>query len=124
MARSSAFLIVSAAPVESALYARTLNRRFPDALITEALPSEAGDYCSHARFDAAVIHFNGAPEAVQAIQAMRRLDPQMPILATSGVNRAAKALAAGATRFELAEEFLNFGRIVGEMLDQQPQQVR
>ncbi|MBA4136640.1 MAG: hypothetical protein C0518_04920 [Opitutus sp.] len=102
---------------ERLLYARTLRRNFPQVQVAEvAGPTQALLAAEGERFDAAVIHFNNSPEAVELLGSLRRQHPDLPIVAVSGVDRTARATAAGATKFVLAQEWLMLGKHLAELL--------
>jgi hypothetical protein len=105
---------------ERVLYARTIVRKFPAALVAEcdlaAVPRwSAGE----AQFDAVVLHFNGTPEAHAAVAAIRRWPRALPVIGLSGVDRGPQAIAAGVTRFLLADQWLMLGPVLGEEVERQ-----
>lgn len=107
MFQPRSFLIASANEDERILYRRTIARKFPAALVMDCglvAVQKLEDW--NVKFDAAVIHFNGTPEAHAAVTHLRNLNKKLPIVALSGLNRAAEAIAAGVTRFLPAEEWL------------------
>jgi hypothetical protein len=111
------FLVKANAEEERMLYTSTLLRKFPTARVLECdRTTRALTAATDGPLDGAIVHFNGTPEAIELVQALRRTHPALPIIATSGVDRATKALAAGATRFVLAAEWLTLGSLMQEML--------
>jgi hypothetical protein len=110
-------LVKANAEEERMLYTSTLLRKFPTARVLESdRTTVALTFATEGPLDGAIVHFNGTPEAIEFLQALRRTHPELPIIATSGVDRTSKALAAGATRFVLAAEWLTLGSLMQEML--------
>lgn len=114
-------LIYAHSADERLLYARTLARSFPDATIEQfGQPAPALLAAETGGHHAAIVHFTNSPEAVELLKSLRRQRPELPIIAISGVDRAARALAAGATRFVLAQEWLLLGRHVADLAPASP----
>ena len=112
-------LIYASSEDERLIYRRTLLRHFPRALPIEcASPTEALLDADIGPLDAAIVHINASPESCQLVEALRRAHPALPILTLSGVDRSGKALRIGASRFMLAGDCLQLGRIVQEMLEE------
>lgn len=111
------FLVKAAAEEERMLYRRTLLRKFPEAAVIgcDSIPAALAA-ATAGPLDGALVHFNATPEAVEFLQALRRTHPTVPIIALSGVDRATKALTAGATRFVLAGEWLTVGTHMQELI--------
>jgi hypothetical protein len=53
---------------------------------------------------------------VELVEAFRKINPSVPIVMVSGIERTTPALAAGADRFLLFDEWLRIGTIVQELL--------
>ena len=106
--RDSRFLLVTC-----------LQRKFPGAAIIEA---EEGDPAIElARRDdlaAIVTHRTREYYGTELVGKLREANPEVPIVMVSGIERTAPALAAGADRFLLYDEWLRIGSIVKELLDQ------
>ncbi|MBA4138140.1 MAG: hypothetical protein C0518_12560 [Opitutus sp.] len=104
---------------ERVLYARTIMRKYPQSVVTECdLESVQRWGPGQCHFDAAVIHFNGTPEAHAAVAAVRRWSRRVPIVALSGVNRGTEAIAAGVDRFILADQWLLLAPVLADWFEQ------
>jgi len=53
---------------------------------------------------------------IALVRDFRRANARVPIVMVSGIDRTAEALAAGANRFLLYDEWLRIGTIVAELL--------
>jgi DNA-binding NarL/FixJ family response regulator len=107
---------------ERLLYARTLAQAFPQASIAEFGSTASALLAAQAAMpDAALVHFNNSPETVEVIASLRRQCPRLPILAISGVDRTSRALATGATRFMLAQDWRLLGQHISELVERPAQ---
>jgi hypothetical protein len=56
-------------------------------------------------------------DARSLVRILKAIDPAVPIIATSGVDRAQETLAAGATHFLPAADWARLGAVVAQALD-------
>lgn len=111
------FLLVDADLDGRVLLGRTLLRVFPTAAVLEVQDYKTAlKVMTDQRFDAVVCHSAIGVDGETLVRAFRGIDPHVPILAISGLDRKAKFMAAGATRFLSFEEWLRVGTVVAEML--------
>ena len=96
---------------------KCLLRKFPDA---EILESEEGEHAielarSH---DLAVIVTHRTREyfGTELVTQFRQANASVPIVMVSGIERTKPALAAGADRFMLYDEWLRIGTLVKDLL--------
>jgi hypothetical protein len=66
---------------------------------------------------AAIVHRTTEMTGVYFVQSLRRLNPLVPILMISGIDRSHVALAAGANRFLLFDQWQQVGAVVAELLN-------
>lgn len=111
------FLIVDDNPDGRSLLNRTLLRKYPQASITECQDGEtAAATASQLKFDAILAHRAGEMDQESLITALRAVAPDTVIVALSGFDRSATALAAGATTFLNYDKWLLVGTVVEEEL--------
>jgi ActR/RegA family two-component response regulator len=112
------FLVIDYNPDGLALLARTMMRKFPHAMLMQCLEPDAAVAAARAeRLDAVVVHRPLLVEGVEMIRLLREVDPDVPILMVSGIDRTNEAIKAGATRFLPFDEWLKVGTVVAEMLE-------
>jgi DNA-binding NarL/FixJ family response regulator len=108
-----AFLVIDFHSESRYLLAKTLLRKFPGASIREL--DDAGEAVAAARaggLAAIVTHRTFDVEGVDLVRQLREVDPHVPIVMVSGMDRAEAALAAGATSFLPYDEWLRLGSVV------------
>lgn len=111
------FLVVDHHHDSRFLLVKSLLRKFPDALIDEAEDGETAiESARHKDFSAIVTHRTREYFGTELVQKLREADPRTFIVMVSGIERSAPALAAGADRFMLYDEWLRLGSIVQELL--------
>lgn len=99
------------------LLTKTLLRKFPDAILHECESSADALTKIRTRPLAAVVsHRTGDTPGLDLLLELRALNPTVPIVMVSGTNREAAALAAGADRFFLYDEWLRIGTVVDELV--------
>jgi CheY-like chemotaxis protein len=110
-------LVIDYNPDSGALLVRTLLRKFPRAVVQLVADAEAAtSIVAHEKMAAVVAHRTNELNGVELIEYLRRLDPHVPILGVSGIDRRAALLAAGATDFMLYDEWLTVGTRVESLL--------
>lgn len=112
------FLVVDHYKDSRFLLVTCLQRKFPNACIIEA---EEGDPAIEiaGRHDLAAIVTHRTREyfGTELVGKLREANANVPIVMVSGIERSIPALAAGADRFLLYDEWLRIGSIVKELLD-------
>jgi DNA-binding NtrC family response regulator len=107
------------------LLVRTLMRKFPATVIQicgDAITAVKAIESS--RHDAIVLHRTEELSCVELLHVFRKLDPVVPIIAVSGVDRTAETMAAGATAFLSYEEWLRVGMFLQEILQRRKDERR
>ena len=111
------FLVIDDNADGRSLLARTLIRKFPQAKLFECSDGTTAVECAtYERLNAIVLHRTADASGVELIRALRAVRPVVPIIMVSTIDRASEALAAGATRFMLYDEWLCVGSIVADLL--------
>ena len=124
---SPRFLVVDHNKESRFLLVKCLVRKFPRAAIQEV---EEGDQAIEiartAEFDAIITHRTREYYGTELVEKFRAVNDRVPIVMVSGIERSAPALAAGADRFMLYDEWLRIGTLVKDLLDRgrTPQVVR
>src|SRR3954471_3284685 len=107
------FLIVDDNPDSRFLLVKTLLRKFPQAVIEECQDGNAAvDVAKSGALDAIVAHRAAEVDGLTLIRMLREVNPSIPIVMVSGVDRTKESLAAGATRFLSYEAWLRIGTVV------------
>ena len=115
------FLIVDDNPDGRFVVSKTLLRTFPDAIVQECQNSDTAlAIVREEPLDAVLSHRTAEVEGLVLIRLLRDVNPTIPIIMFSGIDRTADAAAAGATRFLDYSEWLNTGKIVAEILGVTP----
>ncbi|MEY4939265.1 MAG: hypothetical protein RIQ93_1000 [Verrucomicrobiota bacterium] len=114
------FLLVDENSESRFLLARTLARKFADAVILECHTAEEGFQLARTENVSAIvchrtIDLSGA-ELVRGFRAMR---PGLPIMLVSGRDRKSEAAEAGATCFLPYDEWLRIGSVMKSMLSRE-----
>lgn len=111
------FLLVDDNPDNRFLISKTLLRKFPGAALVEcASPETAAELLEADDFDVILAHRTHDLAGIALIRELRRLAPEVPIIAISGIDRRFEALSAGASRFHLMDEWLLIGNTVQELV--------
>ncbi len=100
------------------LIARTLRRKFPGMILLESGSADgAAEMVRRHALSAIVAHrvleFSTGPELVRYL---RSIAPAVPIVLTSSNDYRIEALAAGATAFLPADEWLMIGQVIEEFV--------
>lgn len=113
------FLVVDHHRDSRFLLVKCLHRKFPEALIEEAEDGDPAIERARAQ-DLAVIVTHRTREyfGTELVQKFREANSTVPIVMVSGIERTEPALAAGADRFLLYDEWLRIGTVVKELLEQ------
>jgi DNA-binding NtrC family response regulator len=102
------------------LLVRTLMRKFPSCVVQICGDAPAAIRAMETqRFDALVVHRTEDIACVDLLPILRKIDPIVPIIAVSGIDRTTEAIAAGASMFLSYEEWLRVGMVVQELLEKQ-----
>ncbi|HVS53925.1 MAG TPA: response regulator [Opitutaceae bacterium] len=111
------FLIVDDNADSRFLLVKTLLRKFPGAVVQECQDADAAVQIAASEKPAAIItHRAGDIDGLTLIRLVRRVNPTVPIVMVSGLDRKTDALAAGATRFLNYDEWLRIGSLVAELI--------
>jgi CheY-like chemotaxis protein len=112
------FLVIDHYKDSRFLLVRCLLRKFPGAAIEEAEDGDRAIQLARQRDLAAIItHRTREYFGTELVAKLRAVNEQVPIVMVSGIERTAPAIAAGADRFMLYDEWLRVGTIVKELLD-------
>lgn len=111
------FLIVDDVTDSRALLVRTLRRKFPTAHIKECQESTTAVAASgEERFDVILAHRSVDLDGITLVRVLRKVNPDVPIIMISGIDRTKQALEAGATCFHNYDEWLRIGTVVAQIL--------
>ena len=110
------FLVIDHHKDSRVLLVKCLHRKFPHAVIDEAEDGERALLMAEREYTAIVTHRTREFLGTELVEKLRAVDNQVPIVMVSGIERTAPALAAGADRFMLYDEWLRIGTIVKELL--------
>ncbi|MES2694196.1 MAG: hypothetical protein V4773_12045 [Verrucomicrobiota bacterium] len=110
-------VVVDSNPESGGLLVRTIVRKFPwcpiqlcedAATAVETITTEA--------VGAVVLHQGDDDCAIRSIQSLHRIDPDVPIVAMSGVDRSERLFRAGAAGFLHYDDCLRIGSVVATLL--------
>jgi len=111
------FLVVDHHRESRYLLVKCLLRKFPAAEIKEAEEGDAAIELARARdLDVIVTHRTREYFGTELVEKFRQVNDAVPIVMVSGIERTVPALAAGADRFMLYDEWLRIGTLVKELL--------
>lgn len=112
------FLVIDHHKDSRFLLVKCLARKFPHAVIVEAEDGElAIDIARERGLAAIVTHRTREYFGTELVAKLREVNERVPIVMVSGIERTAPALAAGADRFMLYDEWLRIGTLVKELLE-------
>jgi DNA-binding NtrC family response regulator len=118
MPRPRKFLIIDDIADSRALIVRTLMRKFPAALVQECQEcATAVAAAASETFDVILVHRAVEVDGITMTRMVRQVNPDVPIVMISGIDRTRPALEAGATRFHNYDEWLRIGTVVAEILE-------
>jgi DNA-binding NtrC family response regulator len=107
------FLVVDFQRESRFLLVKTLLRKFPRAVVRECEDAEQAVQMARTQDVACIItHRTFETPGADLVRQLREVDPDVPIVMVSGVDRAKAALDAGATSFLNYDEWLRIGTIV------------
>jgi DNA-binding response OmpR family regulator len=99
------------------LLAKTLLRKFPDAVIRECDELEAAkEIVQKEPLSAIVCHRTFDVSNIEVVRELRAADSEVPIIMVSGIDREESGLAVGATAFLSLGEWLRIGTVVEQHL--------
>jgi CheY-like chemotaxis protein len=111
------FLLIDDNADNRFLLAKTLIRRFPNALVQECQDSEPAMVAARrSSLTAVIVHRAADMDGLPLVELLRGARPTLPILFVSGADARAKALEAGASAFLNYDAWLNVGVIVEDLL--------
>ena len=111
------FLVVDHNCDSRFLLVKCLLRKFPNSVILEARDGESAlEMARRGGLTAIISHRTTEMIGVELIEKFREVDLSVPIVMVSGIDRTAPALAAGADRFLLYDEWLRIGTVVQELI--------
>jgi CheY-like chemotaxis protein len=111
------FLVIDDNADSRFLLVKTLLRKFPTAVIHECQSSAAALAMAKTADLAAIIsHRTTETAGISLLRELRQINPTVPMVMVSGVDRHDLALAAGADRFLLYDEWLRIGTVVDELV--------
>jgi CheY-like chemotaxis protein len=117
MAEVPEFLLIDDNADNRFLLAKTLIRRYPNALVQECQDSEPAMVAARRHsLTAAVVHRAADVDGVEMLQLLRKARPTLPILFVSGADVRVQAFEAGASAFLNYDAWLNVGVVVEDML--------
>ncbi len=111
------FLVVDHNPDSRFLLVKCLLRKFPAAIVQEAQDGESAiEMARRGGLTAIVSHRTTEMLGVELVEKFREASVSVPIVMVSGIDRTQPALAAGADRFLLYDEWLRIGTVVQEVI--------
>lgn len=114
---SHRFLVVDHHKESRFLLVKSLLRRFPHANIEEVEEGDVAIELARTRELSAIItHRTREYFGTELVEKFREVNTDVPIVMVSGIERTAPALAAGADRFMLYDEWLRIGTLVKDLL--------
>jgi DNA-binding response OmpR family regulator len=115
--RAYTFLVVDYNADGLALLARTLQRKFPSAIVHQSDNAErAVEIAEREPLDAIITHRVLELTGEEVVRMLRASRADVPIIMVSGMDRRESALAAGANYFLPYDEWLNLGTVIAKFL--------
>jgi DNA-binding NarL/FixJ family response regulator len=107
------FLVIDFHRESRYLLVKTLQRKFPDAVVHELEDAaQAVTLTRTGKLSAVVTHRTFDLTGAELVKQLRSADPHVPIVMVSGMDRREDAQGAGATSFLPYEEWLRIGSVV------------
>ena len=111
------FLVVDHHHDSRYLLVKCLLRKFSNAIVQEAQDGDSAiEMARRGDIAAIVTHRTREYIGTELVEKLRAANAKVPIVMVSGIERTAPALAAGADRFLLYDEWLRVGTIVKELI--------
>jgi DNA-binding NtrC family response regulator len=111
------FLVIDDNADSRFLLVKTLLRKYPGAAIHEAQSSETALACARGKdLSAIVSHRTTETAGIALLRDLRAVNPHVPLVMVSSVDRAILSAAAGADRFLAYDEWLRIGTVVEELI--------
>lgn len=112
------FLVIDENADSRFLLVKTLLRKFPTALLQECHDGDTAVATAQSdKLSAIVAHRTYDYDGTTLVALLRRVNPTVPIVMVSGIDRTPQAIAAGATTFLNYDEWLRIGTLVSELLE-------
>jgi DNA-binding NtrC family response regulator len=113
MTSAPIFLVIDFQRESRFLLVKTLLRKFPGAVIRECEDAEQAVRLARAQDIACIVtHRTFETPGADLVRKLREVDPDVPIVMVSGLDRERAAIDAGATSFLNYDEWLRVGTIV------------
>jgi DNA-binding response OmpR family regulator len=123
-AHSHHFLLIDDNADNRFILMRAMTKSFPDALLEERWGTDAAlESGSNPLVDAIIVHRTTEMTGVYFIQWLRKANPTVPIMMVSGIDRTHAALAAGANRFLLIDDWKELGATIAQLLQERQKAV-
>lgn len=107
------FLVIDFQRDSRFLLVKTLARKFPHAVIRECEDAEQAVQMARTQDVACVVtHRTFETSGAELVRRLREVDPAVPIVMVSGLDRERVAMEAGATSFLNYDEWLRIGSVV------------
>lgn len=111
------FLVIDHHHDSRFLLVKSLLRKFPQSVIQEVEDGDTAIEVARSTDLAAIVtHRTREYFGTELVQKLREVNDRVPIVMVSGIERTAPALAAGADRFMLYDEWLRIGTLVKEVM--------
>ena len=111
------FLIVDDNSDSRFLLVKTLLRKFPQAILQETQDGASSVALARSEtLDAVVVHRAAEMDGLTLIRLLREVNPTVPIVMVSGLDRTKSAAEAGATTFLNYDAWLRIGSVVAELV--------
>jgi CheY-like chemotaxis protein len=118
MREAYTFLVVDDHAESRFLLVKTLQRKYPGAQIFEASSEQqALGIARRADLSAIVTHRTVDVPGIELVREFRDVNPRVPIIMVSGIDREEAALAAGANLFLHYDQWLRIGTLVESLLN-------
>jgi CheY-like chemotaxis protein len=117
MSAQHKFLVIDDNADSRFLLVKSLLRKFPASTIHECQSSTAAlSMAKTTDLSAIVSHRTTETAGIALLRELRAINPRVPMVMVSGIDRNELALAAGADRFILFDEWLRIGTVVEELI--------
>jgi CheY-like chemotaxis protein len=111
------FLVIDDNADSRFLLVKTLLRKFPSAVVHECQSSAAAlTMAKTTDLSAIISHRTTETAGIALLRELRQINATVPMVMVSGVDRRELAVAAGADRFLLYDEWLRIGTVVEELI--------